>query len=151
MIYEVCEALREQIMNMNEMILKKLRELTEVNSIDNALKATKFSNEAPLTFTPVNSETFAKWCDMYKEKMRIIKEEMRTDRDLKLTGKQLFETRKGILEDFKIEDEEDDEEFKDDEGGVPDDEEDEEDAEKGVAFYDKALYEADLEEDVEFD
>ena len=40
MIYEVCEALREQIMNMNEMILKKLRELTEVNSIDNALKAT---------------------------------------------------------------------------------------------------------------
>ncbi len=40
MIYEVCEALREQIMNMNEMILKKLRELTEVNSIENALKAT---------------------------------------------------------------------------------------------------------------
>ena len=58
---------------------------------------------------------------------------------------------RGILEDFKIEDEEDDEEFKDDEGGVPDDEEDEEDADKGVAFYDKALYEADLEEDVEFD
>ena len=55
------------------------------------------------------------------------------------------------MEDFKIEEEEDDEEFKDDEGGVPDDEEDEEDGEKGVPFYDKALYEADLEEDVEFD
>ena len=34
---------------------------------------------------------------------------------------------------------------------MPDDEEDEEDGGKGVPFYDKALYEADLEEDVEFD
>ena len=53
MIYEVCEALREQIMNMNEMILKKLRELTEVNSLDNALKSVKVSSDAPLSFTPV--------------------------------------------------------------------------------------------------
>ena len=82
--------------------------------------------------------------------MKKIKEEMLTDRDLKLTGKQLFETRKGILEDFKLEEEED-EEFKDDEGGVPDEDEDEEDGDKGVPFYDKALYDADLEEDVEFD
>ena len=52
MIYEICEALREQIMNMNEMILNKLRELTELNSLDNALKAVKVS-EAPLSFTPV--------------------------------------------------------------------------------------------------
>ena len=56
--------------------------------------------------------------------------------------------RKGIIEDIKL-DEEDDEEFKDDEGGVPD--EDEEEDGEGVAYYDKALYQADLEEDVEFD
>ena len=79
--------------------------------------------------------------------MRKLKEEMRTEKDLKQTGRQLFEMRKGIIEDIKLE-EEDDEEFKDDEGGVPD--EDEDDGE-GVAFYDKALYQADLEEDVEFD
>ena len=85
---------------------------------------------------------------MYKEKMRLLKEQMRTEKDLKLTGRQLFEARKGIIEDIKL-DEDDDEEFKDDEGGVPDEEDDE--GQEGVAFYDKALYEADLEEDVEFD
>ena len=39
MIYDVCEGLREQIVNMNEIILQKLRELDEKNSIDNALKS----------------------------------------------------------------------------------------------------------------
>ena len=53
MLYEVCEALREQIMNMNEMILNKLKEMTEMNSLDNALKSVKVS-EAPLSFTPVS-------------------------------------------------------------------------------------------------
>ena len=148
MLYEICEALREQIINMNEMILKKLKELTDMNSIDNSLKSVKVSDN-PLTFTPVNSETFAKWCDMYKEKMRLLKEAMRTEKDLKPTGRQLFEARKGIIEDIKL-DEEDDEEFKDEEGGGPE-EDDDQDGEEGVAFYDKALYQADLEEDVDFD
>jgi hypothetical protein len=43
MIYEICEALRENIINMNEIILKKLKELNEKDSIDNSLKSVKIS------------------------------------------------------------------------------------------------------------
>ncbi len=87
MIYEICEALRENIINMNEIILKKLKELNDKDSIDNSLKSVKISQDAPLSFTPVTMETFAKWCDMYKERMRKLKEEMLTEKDLKPTGK----------------------------------------------------------------
>jgi hypothetical protein len=63
MIYEVCETLREKIGEMNEIINKKLDDLTKKDSIESGLKQNKFSQDANLTFTPVNSETFAKWCD----------------------------------------------------------------------------------------
>lgn len=72
---------------MNEKILEKLAEIEEKGSIENALKSVKISSEAPLTFTPVNEITFKKWCDEFKEKMRKIKEELKTDADLKLTGR----------------------------------------------------------------
>lgn len=101
-----------------------------------------------MSFTQVNSETFALWCDVYKEKMRRMKEEMLTERDLKLTGRQLFEGKKMIIDDIKIDEDEDDEEFKDDEFGDDQDDEDEEDP----LFYDQALYDAQaLEEDVDFE
>ena len=137
MIYEVCEALREKISDMNEMILNKLRELNEKDSIDHGLKQAKFSQDASLTFTPVNSETFAKWCDSYKERMHKMKAEQLTERDLKPTGKQVFEMRKNIIEDIKLDEEEEDDEDFTGEGEPGDDEgEDEEDA----IYYDKALY-----------
>ena len=91
MIYEVCETVRDQIINMNEIILKKLREINDASSVEHSLKSVKISQDAPLSFTPVNIETFAKWCDMYKERMRKLKEEMLTEKDLKATGRQLFE------------------------------------------------------------
>jgi hypothetical protein len=91
MIYEVCETVRDQIINMNEIILKKLKEITDASSVEHSLKSVKISQDAPLSFTPVNLETFAKWCDMYKERMRKLKEEMLTEKDLKATGRQLFE------------------------------------------------------------
>ena len=147
MIYEVCEALREKIGEMNDMILKKLDELNQKDSIDNALKQTKFSQDAKLTFTPVTQESFAKWCDQYKERMRKIKEEALTEKDLKATGRQLFEQKKNIIDDLKIDNDEDEEEFKDDGVAVDeDDDEEEEDME-----YDKALYEVDPDEEVDFD
>ena len=152
MLYEVIEALREQIINMNEIILKKLRELNDTHSIDNALKSVKISQDAPMSFTPVNLETFAKWCDMYKERMRKMKEEALTEKDLKQTGRQLFEQRKNIIEDIKLEDEpdeEDDEEFKDEEDGGVD--QSPADGEEGTQFYDKALYEVEFDEDVDFE
>ena len=78
--------------------------------------------------------------------MRKLKEEMRTEKDLKPTGRQIFEQRKGIIEDIKV-DEEDEEEFKDEEGAG----DFEDDVEEGLPYYDKALYEAELEDDVDFD
>lgn len=139
MIFDICEVLREQIAEMNELILKKLAELEEKGSIENALKSVKISQDGPAGFTPVNSDTFKLWCDNYKEKMRKLKEEMKTEKDAKPTGRQMFEMKKNIIEDIKLEGEEeegeDDEEFKDEEAG------DEEDEEEDEAFYyDKALY-----------
>ena len=98
-----------------------------------------------MSFTPVTLETFARWCDIYKERMRKLKEESRTEADLKPTGKQLFEMRKNIIDDIKLEEEDEGEEFRDEEGGG------EEDEEEDTMYYDKALYEQDLEEEVDFE
>ena len=142
MIYEMCEALRERLGEMNDIILKKLDDLNNKDSLDTALKKVSAFSQDAMTFTPVNKETFAKWCDDYKERMRKIKEEMLTERDLKPTGKQIFEGRKNIIDEIQI-DEEDDEEFKDDDEGLPEEEEPQ---------IDTALYNVDdLEEDVDFE
>lgn len=84
MIYEICEALREILSNMNEVILKKLEELENKDSIEHALKqAFSVSQDANLTYTPVTAETFGKWCDEYKERVRKLKEQLKSDKDLK--------------------------------------------------------------------
>jgi hypothetical protein len=76
-----------------------------------------------------------------------MKEELITEKDLKLNGKQLFEARSNIIETLKIDGDED-EEFSDEEGeGNDDDDDDGDDA----PCYDKTLYEADLEEEVDFE
>ena len=72
---------------------------------------------------------------------------MLTEKDFKLTGKQLFEGGRKIIDEIQVgEDEDDEEEFKDDE--EDDGAEDEDDG-----TYDKALYNVeDLEdEDVDFE
>lgn len=148
MIYEVCEALREKIGEMNDIILRKVDELNQKDSLDTALKSVAIKADAPLTFTPVTQETFAKWCDAYKERMRKLKEELLTDKDLKQTGRQIFDSKKLNIDDLKI-DEEDDELFRED--GADEYDENEIEHEEGQAFYDKALYEEGLEEDVDFE
>ena len=141
MVYEMCEALREKLVEMNDLVLKKLDEINNKDSLDTALKKVATFSQDAMTFTPVNKDTFAKWCDEYKERMRKLKEEMRTERDAKPTGRQIFEGRKNIIDEIQI-DEEDDEEFKDDEAGAEEDEPE----------IDHALYDVnDLEEDVDFE
>ena len=133
---------------MNEIILKKLRDINEASSIDNSLKSVKISQDAPLSFTPVNMETFAKWCDLYKERMRKLKEEMLTEKDLKQTGRQLFEQRKNIIEEVKLDEGEEDadyEEYKEEEDV------EQSPADEDTQYYDKALYEVDFEEEVDFE
>ena len=43
MIYEICEALREILSEMNDMIISKLRVIEDKGSLDNALKSVKIS------------------------------------------------------------------------------------------------------------
>lgn len=144
MIYDVCEHLREQISNMNEKILNKLKELDEKDSIENALKAVTISQDAPMTYTPVNKETFGKWCADYKEHMRKLKEESKSEMDLKPTGREIFQMSKKIIEEINIDEDEDDEEFKENDNGADEEEED--------FHYDRALYVQDQDdEEVDFD
>ena len=139
---------------MNEKILNKLDEIEQKNSIDTGLKTVKYSSDAPMTYTPVNKETFAKWCQGYMEKLQKVKQERMTEKDLKPTGREIFDMSKKDLNNIKLddidkEDEEgsDDEEFKDEEAG-----DDEDDGGDEPLYYDTALYNAqDLEEEVDFD
>ena len=142
MIYEICEAVREILSNMNDLVLKKLYELENKDSIEHALaQAFSVSQDAAMTYTPVNAETFGKWCDEYKERMRKIKEESKSENASKLTGRLMFQNTKNYIDEIKIDDE--DEEFK----GDDDDEDYPEDDEN----YDKALYEHEDLEDVDFE
>ena len=143
MLYDVCESLRERLADMNEKILLKLAEMDEKDSLDNALKSFQVSQDAPLNFTPVTKESFARWCDEFKERMLKVKLERQSELDLRPSGRELFMQKKNVIAEINVDDE-DAEEFKDDEGK---DDEDDEDFE-----YDQALYVRDDEdEEVDFD
>ena len=144
MIYDVCEHLRERLADMNEKILNKLQEIEDSQSVEKALKTLSVSQDAPMNFTPVNADTFARWLSEYKEKQRKIKEEMKSDLDLKPTGRELFQMKNKVIEEINIDE--------DDEGGEEFKQEDGEDEEEEDFVYDKALYVADdQDEDVDFD
>ena len=88
----------------------------------------------PASFTPVTQESFKKWCDEFKDHMRKIKEELKSEMDDKLTGRQIFETKKGVVDEINLDEEEEEteEDFKED---GEDDDEDED-----AFYYDKGLY-----------
>ena len=102
-----------------------------------------------MNYTPVNAETFAIWCETYKERMRIEKEKSRQGWEDKPTGKELFLANKKAFEDLTLDDEDgaDTKEDPDEEVKQDDDEEEEE------FKYDRALYDADglEDEDIDFD
>jgi hypothetical protein len=55
--------------------------------MENALKSGETTSIKHLTYTPVTAETFAIWCDKYKERMHKQREAALTDIDTKPTGK----------------------------------------------------------------
>ena len=157
MIFELSDLLKEKITTINETVLEKLDKIEEDNSIANANKDVIRSDANKLNFTPVNEETFAIWCEQYKEKMRIEKERNATGAEDKPTGKQMFLMNNNSFDDIRLDelDEEGEEEAKaagdaeeqDEEAKVEESEEEEE------FVYDRALYDADglEDEDVDFD
>ena len=158
MIFELSDLLKEKITTINETVLEKLDKIEEANSITNANKDIIKSDATKLNFTPVNEETFAIWCEQYKERMRIEKERNATGNENKPTGKQMFLMNSNAFDDIRlddIEDEEGEEEVKA-AGDVEEQDEEakvEESEEEEAFVYDRALYDADglEDEDVDFD
>ena len=56
-----------------------------------------------MNYTPVTQETFAAWCEQYKERIRLEKLANRTDMDDKPTGKQLFLMNRSAFDDIVLE------------------------------------------------
>lgn len=87
MVFEIVEALREQISEMNDKILASLKALEVKESLDTALQTHSTQQDAPMTYTPVTKETFAVWCASFMERLKQQKEEKKTEDELKPTGR----------------------------------------------------------------
>ncbi len=58
-----------------------------------------------LNYTPVNKDTFGKWCAQFLEKLKQEEEAQKTEVDLRKTGKQLFMEKGALeLEDLTLDD-----------------------------------------------
>ena len=110
----------------------------------------------------MTEETFAVWCEAYKEKLRLEKLATATGNEDKPTGKELFMQNRSAFDDITLDASADDdedvnlEESKGDDAaqnnGDEEQKEDEDDEEEAEFVYDRALYDADgLDEDEEVD
>ena len=118
-----------------------------------------------LNYTPVTKETFAVWCEQYKERIRLEREANRTGLEDKPTGKELFLMNRAEFDDLTLEPSESEESKGEpvdlvDEGAAAanDNEEekvDEDDEDEEAFVYDRALYDPDAlnddDEDIDFD
>ncbi len=150
MIFELTDYIKSELTEINDGVVNALQLAEDKGRVENALKVGEVTSGQRLTYTPVTEVTFAKWCDAYKERLRLEKSLRLTELETKPTGKQMFLMSKAGLDDLTIdEDEETSEVLLDEqEESKCEDEEEEEEAFK----YDRALYDADgLEEDVDFD
>ena len=66
MIFEICEHLREQIGDINDKVLNKFQDIQKKIEEQEQIDAgPKTSNMDHLDYTPVNEETFGKWCSEF--------------------------------------------------------------------------------------
>ena len=69
MIFQLCDLMKEKIVDINDRVLEKLDMIEKEESAENALKTGIASDMTKLDFTPVNAETFGKWCEVYKKRL----------------------------------------------------------------------------------
>ena len=105
MIFDLVEHCREQIADINDGVLGKFNKINEEREAqireDNA---PRISNVNHLNYTPVNNETFSKWCDLFMWELRKKEESEKTEADLRQTGKEIFMEAGGLaeVEDLEI-------------------------------------------------
>lgn len=71
MIFELTDFLKDKITEINENVLGHLDNIAEKESLKNISKQIHASDTSQLNYTPVTQETFAAWCEQYKERVRI--------------------------------------------------------------------------------
>ena len=154
MIFEICEHLREQIGDINDKVLTKFNEVQKKIEEQEIYDAgPKTSNMEDLDYTPVNEETFGKWCAEFLNKLKEEEENNKTEQDLRPTGKEIFMQMvgQGDIDDLTLDDEEADELIEE----TLELEEiiQQEEQQRQGALYDKNLFAEELgaEEDVDFD
>ena len=103
MIFELTDLLKEKITNINEGVLEHLDKIEEAESLKNISTVVHKADTTNLNYTPVTQETFAAWCEQYKERIRLEKLANRTDMDDKPTGKQLFLMNRSAFDDIVLE------------------------------------------------
>ena len=120
MIFQMCDLMKEKIVDINDKVLEKLRVITEAASMSNALKTGEITDITHLTYTPVNAETFGAWCVVYKKRLLDERYQRIGNLDERPTGKQLFLLNANAFDDLTLEEEdEEDEEDSDDDAEKP--------------------------------
>ena len=72
MMFNLCDYLREKIAEINDNVVDKFNKLMDEQAEAEALaKGPKIIDTNDLNYTPVNKETFGKWCEEFLEKMRL--------------------------------------------------------------------------------
>ena len=157
MIFELTDLLKEKITLINERVLLELDKLADEGALHNVSKQVMATDTTQLNYTPVTQETFAAWCEQYKERIRLERLANRSENEDKPTGKELFLQNKSAFDDIVLEMTHADS-VESGAAAAEDEEEekyDEDDEEEDQPFvYDRALYDADgLEddEDIDFD
>ncbi len=75
MVYDLCDCIKEQIVELNDKVVNKFNGIVEEERIaEIESKKPKSYSVDPTSFTPVTAETFAAFCIKYKERMDLERE-----------------------------------------------------------------------------
>lgn len=86
MIFMVCDHLREQIGEINDKVVEKFQAIMDVkNKVEEDMF--KVSKVERIVYTPVNQDTFGKWCNEWLADLAAQEEKAKTDQDNRKTGK----------------------------------------------------------------
>ena len=84
MIFLIADYLREQIADINDTVLGKYKAIIKAKEDrEREEEAPKISNMDHLNYTPVNAQTFGKWCKEFLAHLKEQEDKNRTEADLR--------------------------------------------------------------------